>query len=261
MAIRYEAAVSSWWRLVWLSMGLQLHRYGRGSRLGFILSVLEPLAVITAMYVIRGLFRGKEAVYGTSLFLFIASGVLPYFLFLRLSTRTRGTETGPRSRLPGLSALDVYIATILVNALIWIFMIVAIFLGMWLYGIDQARPYSIATCAQPIVLLILFGMGVGMINNVITRYITAWNSIFAVLTRGLIFLSGVFFIVDIQPIRWRAWSILNPLSHGVEWFRLGVYGRYPHNSLDISYFVEWVLIALFIGLVVDRAALRTLDRN
>lgn len=164
-------------------------------------------------------------------------------------------------RLPGLSALDVYIASILINALIWIVMIVAIFFGMWLWGIDQARPDSIVTCAQPIVLLMLFGMGVGMINNVITRYFTPWSSIYAVVTRGLVFLSGVFLIVDLQPLRWRVWSIANPLSHGVEWFRLGVYGRYPHNSLDMSYLIEWMLIALFIGVVLDRAALRSLDKG
>ena len=260
MAIGYAVAVSSWWRLVWLSMGLQLNQYSRGSRMVFLFSLLEPLVVIIGMYVIRGFLRGREPVYGTSLFLFIATGVLPYFLFLRLATRTRGTATGPRTRLPGLSALDVYIASILVNALIWIAMIVGILWGIWLWGIDQARPYSIATCAQPIVLLILFGMGVGMINNVITRFFTAWNSIFGIVTRGLIFLSGVFFIIDTQPLRWREWSVLNPLSHGVEWFRLGVYGRYPHNSLDIPYLIEWVLIALFIGVVADRAALRSLDK-
>lgn len=241
-------------------MGLQLNQYGRGSRLGFVLALLEPLAVITGMYIIRGFMRGREPVYGTSLFLFIATGVLPYFLFLRLATRTRGTATGPRSRLPGLSALDVYIASILVNALLWVAMIVGIIFCIWLSGIDQARPYSIATCAPPILLMILFGMGVGMINNVATRYFSAWNVIFGVVTRGLIFLSGVFFIVDTQPLRWREWSIMNPLSHGVEWFRLGVYGRYPHNSLDVPYFLECVLIALFLGVVLDRAGLRSLDK-
>lgn len=260
MAIGYVIAVSNWWRLVWLSMSQILSQYSRGSRLGFILALLEPLIVIGGMYILRGLFRGREASYGTSLFLFIATGVLPYFLFIRLATRTRGTATGPRTRLPGTSALDVYIASILVNALVWIAMMVAIFVGMWLWGIDRARPYSIITCAEPIILLILLGMGVGMINNVITRYITIWNTIFAVVTRGLVFLSGVFLIVDLQPLRYRVWSEANPLSHGVEWFRLGVYGRYPHNSLDTTYLIEWVLIALFIGVVVDRAALRSLDK-
>jgi capsular polysaccharide transport system permease protein len=256
----YALAVSNWWRFIWLSMSQQLTQYSRGSRFGFLLALAEPLVVIGGVYILRGLFRGKETAYGTSLFLFIASGVLPYFLFIRLSTRTRGAATRPQTRMPGLSALDVYIALILMNTLIWIVMIVVIFLGMWLSGIERAQPYSIVNCAEPVALLIIFGTGVGMINNVIIRYFALWAWIYGLLTRGLAFLSGVFYIVDLQPLWLRAWSVANPLSHAVEWFRLGVYGRYPHNSLDPAYLVQWALVALFLGIVVDRAALRTLDK-
>ena len=100
-----------------------------------------------------------------------------------------------------------------------------------------------------------------MINNVINRFMSFWNRLFGILTRGMIFLSGVIMIVDLQPLWLRTWSIVNPLSHGIEWFRLGVYGRYPHNSLDKAYLIEWALVALFLGMVVDRAALRKLDKR
>lgn len=257
----YAIAISSWRRSVWLSMILLLGQYSRGSRMGFILALLEPLILIVGLYVFRGLFKGKDASYGTSLFLFLASGFLPFYVFVRISSQARATSMGPRGRIPGVSTLDVYIATIALNSLIWIGMIVVIFLGMWLYGLERARPASIVDCALPVLLFIALGMGVGMINNVINRFITFWSRFYAILTRGLVFLSGVIFIVDLQPLWMRAWSVFNPLSHGVEWFRLGVYGRYPHNSMDPAYLVEWALIALFIGVVADRAALRLTDNN
>jgi ABC-type polysaccharide/polyol phosphate export permease len=75
------------------------------------------------------------------------------------------------------------------------------------------------------------------------------------------FMSGLFLIVDLQPLWLRRLSIINPLSHGIEWFRVGVYGeRYPHNSLDQFYLVEWAVVVFFLGLVIDRSALRALDR-
>lgn len=257
----YARAVSTWRRAVWLSMILLLGQYSRGSRVGFMVSLLEPLILVGGLYVFRGLFKGNLPNYGTSLFLFYASGFLPYYVFLRISSRARATSLGPRSRLPGLTSLDIYIATIALNALIWIVMMVAIFWCMWLYGIEQARPASIVNCTLPILLFIALGAGVGMINNVINRFIPFWNRFYGIATRGLAFMSGVMMIVDMQPLWLRAWSIANPLSHGVEWFRLGVYGRYPHNSLDPTYLVEWTLIVLFLGMIVDRAALRLLSRD
>ena len=238
-----------------------LSQYGRGSKVAFIMSLAEPLVLIGGVYLFRGVLRANTPNYGTSLFLFYASGFLPFYVFVITSVRARATSTNPRARLPGHTALDIYIAAIALTSVIWITMIVAIFLCMWLYGIEQARPASIVDCALSILLLIVLGTGVGMINNVINRFMSFWNRLFGILTRGMIFLSGVIMIVDLQPLWLRTWSIVNPLSHGIEWFRLGVYGRYPHNSLDKAYLIEWALVALFLGMVVDRAALRKLDKR
>jgi capsular polysaccharide transport system permease protein len=135
-------------------------------------------------------------------------------------------------------------------------MLILIFLGMWFYGIDDARPHSIVTCAVPVGLFIVLGFGIGMINNVICRFFPMWAMLYQILTRGLVFLSGVILIVDLSPLWLRKWIIANPLSHGIEWFRLGVYGNYPHNSLDRAYLVEWAIVALFLGFVLDRATMR-----
>ncbi|WP_422012268.1 ABC transporter permease [Reyranella sp.] len=253
-------AVSNWWNLVWITMAQLLSSYGRAGRLSFIMALLEPVLLILLLYVIRGIFRMGTASFGTSLFLFMASGFLPFYLFLHISSRTR-TAGSAGARLPGLTSLDVTIAIILLNSLIWIGMTVAIFAGMWLYGIDQAWPDSIVEAITPLLLLIVMGMGIGMINNVIGRYFWAWLLIYRMATRGLIFLSGVFFIVDLQPLWMRAWMIPNPLTHGITWFRVGIYGNFPQNSLDRTYLLEWALIALFLGMVLDRAGMRAFAKT
>lgn len=253
-------AVSNWWNLVWITMGQVLSSYGRGGRVSFIISLLEPVLLILVLYLIRGMFRMGTTSFGTSLFLFMATGFLPFYLFLNVSSRTRAAG-GRAARLPGLTSLDITIATTLLNTIVWITMIVVIFVGMWLYGIDQARPDSIVTSITPLFLLIVMGMGIGMINNVIARYFRFWIFIYRMATRGLVFLSGVFLIVDLQPLWMREWMIANPLTHGIEWFRVGIYGHYPHNSLDRVYLMEWALITLFLGMVLDRAGIRAFAKK
>ena len=180
---------------------------------------------------------------------------------MRVSTRIRNVAFSPNSVLPGVSALDSYIATCVLDALLNLATTVLVFFGMWLYGIDQARPASIVECMIPLALFMVLGLGVGMINNVIGRHLPFWKTMYSAMTRGLLFLSGVIIIADLTPPWLREIVTTNPLSHGVEWFRLGVYGRYPHNLLDKAYLVKWALIALFLGFVIDRATIRWSERR
>ncbi|TAJ92139.1 MAG: hypothetical protein EPO10_09140 [Reyranella sp.] len=255
-------ALINWRRVVWLAMCQVMLGLSRRNRLGLIWALAEPLVAISLVYAVRGLLRMRGPEYGTSTFLFFATGFLPYYLFIRLSTRIRVARMGPGTSLPGVSSLDEYIATILVNAVIWITMIVVLFLGMWWVGdIEEVGFIDIPVSAVPLLLLIALATGIGLLNGAISRYIPFWVFIYSILTRGLLFLSGVLQIVDLQSLSIRQYAILNPLSHAIEWFRLGVWERYPHNSLDEDYLITWVVVCLFLGLVVDRASLRTLSRQ
>jgi len=254
-------ALSAWRRVIWLAMCQIFLGLSRKNSLGLVWALAEPLVAVSMIYAIRGLLKMNTPNYGSSLFLFYATGFIPYFMFLRLSSGTRNAGTGPDKRLPGMSALDAYIASLLVNSTIWITMMVALFLGMWwLSDIREISNISISVCAVPIFLLIMLAMGVGMLNTAISRYVPFWNLFYSLATRGLVFLSGILQIVDLQAPHLRYYSILNPLSHAVEWFRLGVWERYPHNSLDEGYLITWVLVCLFLGMVIDRGSIRTLGR-
>jgi len=255
-------ALSNWRRVIWLAMCQVFMSFSRRGRLGFLWALAEPLVAILAIYAIRGLLKLNTPNYGSSLFLFYASGFLPFYLFVVLSSRTRSAGGGLGNRLPGLSGLDAFIASILVYALIWVIMIMAIFLGMWwFFGIREAGNVDLAVCAAPLALLILLAMGVGMLNSAVIRYFPFWAVIYGILTRGLAFMSGVMQIVDLQPLMFRKFSILNPLSHAIEWFRIGIWESYPHNSLDKDYLIMWVIVVLVLGIVVDRATLRKFAGN
>lgn len=239
-------------------MGQLLASYGRtGGRLAFVMALLEPMLLIGAVYLIRGVLKQFGGTYGTSLFLFLVSGCLPFYLFMQISSRTR--KAGRQRGFPRLSALDVYIASVFVNAIVWVTTIVVVFVGMWLYGIARARPAYILDCIIPLLLLIVLGAGIGMINTVVGRFLPLWMTIYRFGCRGLIFLSAVFHIVESQPFWLREFTLSNPLTHAIIWFRVGVYGHFPDTFLERDYLVEWALVALFLGFVLDRATIRESD--
>jgi capsular polysaccharide transport system permease protein len=152
--------------------------------------------------------------------------------------------------------MDFFVADVCANTLIWLLAILIVFTGMLLYGIRQAWPVQIEDCAIALFLLVVMGSGFGLLNGSIARYFPFWLTLISYSTRGLVFFSGVFHLVDFYSIGLRNWLIWNPILHGVDWFRLGVYGRFPTMVLDQDYLIKCALIFLVIGMVADRATLR-----
>jgi capsular polysaccharide transport system permease protein len=162
--------------------------------------------------------------------------------------------------LPRIVSFDLFLASSAVNALISLVVMGAVFLSLWLYGISQAKPVSIADCGYALAMLMLLAVGVGLINTAIARFVPFWLTLFGYATRGLLFVSGVIHMPEMLTVGIRHWISWNPIMHGIEWFRVGLYGRYPALLLDQSYLVKCVVIVLFIGMIADRATLRYAGR-
>jgi capsular polysaccharide transport system permease protein len=234
----------------------QLNRRTKAGRLGLLLIIAEPFLLICSFYWIHTVLRGVIQQYGDSLFLFLASGLLPFYFFMRTSITTRRGQQNVGRSLPRVSSLDIFMASVAAQTMIWIPVIGTVFAGIWLYGIEQARPASIADCATALFFLGMLGAGFGLINSVIGRLMPVWPLIMALATRGALLVSGVIHIPDFYAPSIRAWLAWNPILHGVDWFRLGLYGRYPVLLLDQAYLVKSAIVLLFIGIVADRATLR-----
>jgi capsular polysaccharide transport system permease protein len=262
-AARQATAIQNWttafrnWATVMTFLMAQHFGFrARAGRLGTLLMLAEPFILIGIFYLIRGVIRIFIVQYGESLFLFLASGLFPFYLFMRTALFVRQSQLKRGPRLPRITSLDVFMATTAMNTLIWLLAIVAVFIGMWAYGIERARPASISDCAIALFLLVMVGAGFGLINSTIARYFPAWTILVGFTMRGMIFFSGVIHIADLYRAGLREWLAWNPVLHGVTWFRVGVYGTYPDLVLDRTFLVKCAIVFVFIGIVADRATLR-----
>lgn len=254
--IGWVGAWRRWSAIIGMVMLQEFDDKFKGSRLGTFLTFAEPIIIILTFCLIRGLFRGQVADFGTSLFVFFSSGVFPFYLFLRGSLRMQTIPYDPAQRLPRASVMDYVIASALAEAAITMSSMVVWFFVMWMIGLRDAMPASPAVCAPPLLMLFLLGIGVGLTNSAFTRRFKTWRFLYGRLTYGLIFLSGVFFIADLVPLFIRDVLVWNPLTHAIEWFRLGLYGHYLISTLDRDYLIDCTIFSLVLGLFAHRATLR-----
>jgi len=238
-----------------------MNRPRRGGGI-FISSLLEPVLLLLVLMVILSAI-GEEAAFGGSIFQFLVTGIIPLFVSMRVTMRVMGVDRGriKRTRLPGAQITDYFIAVTLIEMLIYLVVTVLILLTSVVLGYENIFPVNLMLMLGAWFLLGFLGMGVGLVNLVIIRIIPVWEIIYAPSQRILLFLSGVFFVVDYVHIQVREIVVYNPLSHGITLFRLGYYGNYPHASMNIGYLFLFGFITVFCGLVLERYSRDVAQKN
>ncbi|MGA0565028.1 ABC transporter permease [Ancylobacter sp. VNQ12] len=223
------------------------------SRLSYLLALLEPILQLAMM---MGIFTiiGRRPEFGTSLLLFLGTGILPFFLFTHVSGRTTSAirASGLVRALAPIQPLDIMLARALLETATLLVVAVLLFTVIYSMGVREALPIRPMLAIEGFAATALLAIGVGLINGVIGAFFRLWAVVYGVLSRSLIFLSGVFFVPDFMPPQIRYWLAWNPLLHGLEWFRSGFYLTYPTLTLDKTYLLGFGLASLLIGLALER---------
>lgn len=196
--------------------------YGRSPG-GYAWAILEPVLALTVLTTIFSIFLGSPPL-GDSFPLFYATGYLPFMLFNDLANKTATSLTHSRNllRYPAVTFMDALIARFSLHLLTHVLVGYIIFFGMFIVIDIKISPdytnIAIAYCLGG-----MFGFGVGCFNCYVMMTFPVWERIWQILTRPLIFISGMFIPFDLMPkvaqdILW--W---NPLIHIVGFLRKGMY--------------------------------------
>ena len=255
---RSQNALSNWMSLLGFLIVQEFSWRFRTMRAGAILAMLEPIIWIAAIVFIRGYLRRMEPHFGTSTTLFISSGIFPYYVFVRLSVRSRVVRYDASHRLPLVTSTETWLASVVSEASLILAALVLWFSILWMFGIRGAVPVKPEECLIALLLFGMLGVGMGLINAAIIRRFPMWQMIYAVPSRALVVLSGAYYVVDLMPLRLRNVIVWNPLSHAIELYRIGQYGElYPHITLDRLYCVTFAMVLLLIGVACHRVTIRS----
>jgi len=230
----------------------------RRAPLESIMDVLEPVVFVALVAILwTFLNRRASAPLGDHALLFIATGFYAKFFWINLSRMTRATVGAPSRRFPVERRMDYILVHILLttgNYLVLGFVGGAI---VYFGFTASAIPSNFVPIVQAMLAIMALGFGWGVITLVLSKYFWPWQYVAAAFNRAMIMFSGIFFLAEFLPPYARTVMSYNPMLHAIALFRTGFYPNYPKGVLDTTYLLYCALIAIFIGLVLERVTLRS----
>ncbi len=233
-------------------------RFGR-NKLGYLWALLEPTIMIVTFHAFYQL-AGRSAPAGMDLFSFIATGVVPYTLFMNSVTRVAESVNANKALLfyPQVQPLDLAIARSLLEAATFAAVFILLLGGhaIVVKDLEIDEPLRVILGMG---LAGLLGSSLGLVFCGLQQFSTVAERARGPMLRPLFWISGIFFTVETLPESVRSLMMTNPLLHCTEMVRDGWFHSYSDTHTDVAYVLAWVLGLMVVGLVLERIVRRRIE--
>ena len=220
----------------------EMYRKFGAYKLGVVWVLLEPMTLIILFMAMFGA-RGGGAFGFIDPPLFILAAFLPFKILFTQTVQgcnTAGNAMKPFEMLRQVSLFDVMLARTFLTAATAILALVIISIGLYWVGFDPVPDHLLETLAG-MLLILLFGFGLGIIFCVFTSYAPEMDKVIGLINLPLLMLSSVFFPMSTLPKSYQTWLSYNPLVHPMELIRQSWFSHYSSPVLDLEYFGMWLV--------------------
>lgn len=225
-------------------------RFGQ-YRLGYVWVLLEPLLSIGIMIFLFGTIM-QRTLPGMEYEIFLLNGIIPFFMFRSGVTQALSatqSNKGLFSYRP-VKPIDALLARIFLEFLLKFIAYIFFSLAFLWFGSSISFEHIPALLFYWL-LLFIFMLAFGLIFMVIGDFSKEVGKFLSVGFLILYLLSGILYSIQIIPVQYREYLLWNPLIHIIELMRHAVAPAYELVSgISLSYFVIWIILSLFIGLLL-----------
>lgn len=216
---------------------------------GYVWAVVQPIGMIVILSLGFSLLV-KAPSLGTSFILFYATGFLTYDIYNQMMQKVGRALVYSKAMLayPRVTWLDAILARFALNTLtlLTVFCIVISAILLW---IDTRTVITIRPILLGLGMCTLFGLGVGMVNCLLTGLFPVWGIIWKILSRPMFIASGVIFIYEDMPSAVQNILWWNPILHGTGLVRSGFYPTYYASYVSLEYIFGVTLVLIATGLL------------
>jgi len=227
-------------------------RYGRSPG-GYVWAFLEPVATIAILSIAFSQFA-KNPPLGENFAVFFATGFIPFHIFNDIAANggTAVLQNRPLMRFPVVTPFGAVIARFILSLGTQLIVGGIVFLGLFLI-VGQPENISIPPLLLAIASAAILGLGVGTTNALLFSLFPVWRNIWAIISRSLFVISGVFFIYEQVPEHLQKLLWWNPLTHVVGETRRSFYPSYEGAYISIWYvFLIGILFFIVGGILLVR---------
>jgi len=223
--------------------------YGRSPG-GYVWAILEPVAAIVILAFAFSLLLRAPSL-GTNFLLFYAGGMLPlrFFQGVSASVGSAIAFNRPLMAYPRVTYLDTIMARGILAILTQMMVTVIIFGGIFITQ-NIRENIDPAPMIQGFLLCVVLGVGLGTFNCFMFLRFPIWKSVWGIVTRPLILISGVFYIYEDLPTVVQDFIWFNPVLHITGLVRAGMYSTYEPNFVSGPYVALFGLIPMVFGLLL-----------
>ncbi len=223
-------------------------RYKR-SVLGVLWSMLNPLLTMGVQYLIfANLFRWNVDNYAVYLLI----GTVTFNFFSEASQGALSSVTGSASLIT-----KVYIPTyvfpvskVLSACINWCFSSLALYCILLIQGVPLNFYHLVLPVAY--LSLILFSCGMGMLLAALMVYFRDIQFLYGVLITLWMYMTPLFYPVDIIPAEWFDLYTKNPMYQYVTFFRTVMLDAVMPSAEQFGYCIGYAMAAMAIGFLVFR---------
>ncbi len=229
------------------------------NRLGYLWALIEP-AIMVCMFAAFYSSYGHVAQGGANVVAFISAGILPYSLFRDTASKCMSGISGNLGLLfyPQVRPLDLVIARAMLEFVTTVVVMTLVLGGVMLWT-GNTNIVSILESLFGLSLAAGLGASFGLLCCGLSVYSSNIEVTVPTLLRPMMWFSAVFHAVDTLPTAYRKIILYNPLVHAIEMVRNGWFPGYNARGIDPWYPLFWILVMLFLGLTLERAARRRLE--
>lgn len=222
----------------------------QGTHLGILWVVLEPLLMLTVYTIVfriifdRHWYSQDETVLEFSIILF--SGLLVFNIFRET------VNIAPRLVLRNINyvkkvvfPLELLSVVSILSGIIHLFISLLILLTVYMFVVNE---FHATILYAPIILLpfVFFLLGTSFFLSSLGVYIRDLGQVIGMVVMACLFLSAIFYPIEIVPEQYRIWFYVNPVAFTVEQFRGAIiWGREPQWLWLLSYYAVSLLISWF----------------
>ena len=218
----------------------------KNTYLGMLWSILSPLLTLLIMSIIFTTFFGSQEHY--TIYLFCGNIVFSYF--------TDSTKSGMESLLSNAAIFTkinvpkyLFLYSKNVSSLInFGLTFIVFFIFCIIDGITFTWAFLLL--AFPIFCMIVFNLGVGLILSALYVFFRDMQYLWSVFTMLLMYLSAIFYTVDLFPENMQKLFLLNPVYVYIKYFRLIVIDNAIPSPQYHLLALGYALVAFGIGALI-----------